>query len=500
MTHNYQPLSVQLLQQTLENTIDIDPTLSTYEQNLRCAVCYDFIKTALTIDTCSHTYCALCIRRSLYFIQRCPTCLVQCTSNNLHINRTVDLLIQQYAAFKQQLVKTLSRQLSHNVPKHTVIDVDAAPPATNGTHTAKQSNGIASLFAQQPSSHKRQKLSKVECPVCYTPVIQSQINAHLDSCLGVPQNVQRAERQLPSNVEPEQRTTAQLPVYNLLKDKQIRDMLKQVNLPVHGDRDTLIRRHREYLLQYNAEHDSDTPASSDEIARDIVKREQKQQSNISNRLGKQATLLDVFHNRPAAAAPVRHKQASTKKSSPPPYTDSDEIIVLDDKTNLRDVPPRTMEPQAGSAIIAEFGDNNVNTPAQSPAEPDSSTMAVDNGYTSSDDDAVHPTTQAEMFNHLIAQYRRKHRQKHLPSKQTSVAATATATTTAPAHQSTVNATPAPVAATTVVQPIIAAIKTESQCWRAIWHDKLQRVFYYNTMSHVGQFEQPAAYADTGQTT
>eukprot|EP01051_Picozoa_sp_SAG22_P004648 SAG22_NODE_255_length_13562_cov_6.101463_6_plen_455_part_00 len=62
-------------------------------------------------------------------------------------------------------------------------------------------------------------------------------------------------------------------VYNLLKDKELRAMIKKLGLPSQGERDRLEWRHREYCFRYNAlcdEGDSISQSQSSKIVKDLV--------------------------------------------------------------------------------------------------------------------------------------------------------------------------------------------------------------------------------------
>ncbi len=50
-------------------------------------------------------------------------------------------------------------------------------------------------------------------------------------------------------------------VYNLLKDSQLKDLLKKEGLETKGDRKTLINRHKKFSVLWNAQCDEDTPMS-----------------------------------------------------------------------------------------------------------------------------------------------------------------------------------------------------------------------------------------------
>ena len=492
MSNQYQPLSSDLLLSTINHTIDTDSTLNTYELAIRCNICYDIINTALTIDICSHTYCALCIRRSLYFVARCPTCSVSCNSNNLHTNRFIDVLIVKYNDFKLKLAQSLSKQILNVIPKQTVINIDHPCPSDQ-SHSSSAS-GMAALFSTVPSSRKRQKLNKLECPICLTLVIESQINTHLDACLGVPSNAMKHEKlSLHNSADSDSndsthRSAIQLPVYSLLKEKQIKDLLKQSGLPVHGDRDQLIRRHTEYVLCVQADNDRVHPVGKDELVREIMKKESKQNSNITNRLGKQATLLDVFTNKTNTLP--SHRVTTTRHKQPSTYN-IDHIIVLDEKSNDNNNHHTHPSPNI-SYTPADTNSNDVIPHSTSPpvvSYSNVNSMNIDNASdTDSDSDEHRPSTQAEMFDYLIAQYKRKQKKKLRTTQQQSQPHTTVT--------QSISIDPTPVPITHTIQHTTPTVtKPESQCWRAIYHDKLKRVFYYNTMSHIGQFEKPDNYHD-----
>lgn len=67
-------------------------------------------------------------------------------------------------------------------------------------------------------------------------------------------------------------------MYNLLSDTQLRRILKECSLPTSGDRDLLIRRHREYTIQHNAQQDSLFTKSDTLVIKEVLKKEQ-QKSN-----------------------------------------------------------------------------------------------------------------------------------------------------------------------------------------------------------------------------
>lgn len=71
------------------------PGLSPVESALRCRVCRDFYKTPM-ITTCLHTFCSLCIRRSLANEGRCPACRAPEQDSKLRWNGALDEAVDAY--------------------------------------------------------------------------------------------------------------------------------------------------------------------------------------------------------------------------------------------------------------------------------------------------------------------------------------------------------------------------------------------------------------------
>lgn len=70
--------------------------LSAVESALRCRVCRDFYKTPM-ITTCLHTFCSICIRRSLASDGKCPACRAPDQESKLRWNGALDEVVDAYA-------------------------------------------------------------------------------------------------------------------------------------------------------------------------------------------------------------------------------------------------------------------------------------------------------------------------------------------------------------------------------------------------------------------
>lgn len=62
-------------------------------------------------------------------------------------------------------------------------------------------------------------------------------------------------------------------VYTLMPEKELRQRLKEWNLSTKGDKASLVKRHHDFVLLYNAECDSIKPKSAAQIAREVEKSE-----------------------------------------------------------------------------------------------------------------------------------------------------------------------------------------------------------------------------------
>lgn len=66
-----------------------------------------------------------------------------------------------------------------------------------------------------------------------------------------------------------------------MSDKKLKDALKKHGLPVTGDKNTLIKRHKEFVLRHNSECDNLNPKSLQEIIADVMRAEQVPTKSIA---------------------------------------------------------------------------------------------------------------------------------------------------------------------------------------------------------------------------
>lgn len=82
------PDSTDWLETPLRALADVDSAL-------RCQVCRDFYTTPM-ITSCSHTFCSLCIRRSLNNDGKCPACRAPEQEMKLRNNNAMEDLVDAF--------------------------------------------------------------------------------------------------------------------------------------------------------------------------------------------------------------------------------------------------------------------------------------------------------------------------------------------------------------------------------------------------------------------
>ncbi|RLV99645.1 hypothetical protein DV515_00009524 [Chloebia gouldiae] len=297
--------------------------LKAVDDLLRCGICFDYFSIAVIIPQCSHSYCSLCIRKSLSYKTQCPTCCVAVSESDLKNNRILDDLVKSFNSARQQLLhlvleappvpsalahsqrpaaeshcSPVSQPESEEVPaidsslrKDKVCtstkagglewtgqksfkteehhDLHSTSEELGGKDNKVRSQEIPGCAKshEKPSTSVLKGVRKVECPVCEVAVVEQYINKHLDSCLT------REEKKDSLRSSDHKRKLMSKVVYNLLSDRDLRKKLKEHGLSTSGTRQQLIKRHQEFVHMYNAQCDSLSPKSVAEIVKELEKNE-----------------------------------------------------------------------------------------------------------------------------------------------------------------------------------------------------------------------------------
>lgn len=276
------------------------PQLSELDSSLRCQICKDFLK-APVLTTCGHTFCSICIRRSIADTNKCPICLEETYESGLRKVLLLDHIIKWFTGNRVDLIKEL--QVDHvndsqdeeeqDLIKGTIKKPFSQSENTN-THIYKDE------IPNNTSKNDSNTETLAECPICkiFMPLSEIQ-GSHIDQCLNNPTvkecNISKNVQHSPKNIQNffnKSKTVTQLQPESI-KNKQrlpnldtsistnkLRDKLNSLRLPSSGSRNQMEQRMKEYINLYNANLDSISPVND----RILIDRLNKWERLIASKL------------------------------------------------------------------------------------------------------------------------------------------------------------------------------------------------------------------------
>ena len=183
---------------------------------MRCSICKEFVDVPVALN-CGHSFCSLCIRRSLEFRAQCPTCRAPADVNELRPNRGLEAAINAFRAARSVLLAlsrspvppredTVRPRRHGSSAANAVVLSDASggvddqgygdeeddsdyepdPPSKQpSTRHAAPVRVVADSAAASPAPTAARKRpdGTVTCPVCGASVTEKLINQHLNVCL-----------------------------------------------------------------------------------------------------------------------------------------------------------------------------------------------------------------------------------------------------------------------------------------------------------------------------
>ncbi|KAI9893155.1 MAG: E3 ubiquitin-protein ligase rad18 [Vezdaea aestivalis] len=280
----------------------LDP-LSSIESELRCQVCKDFFDTPM-ITSCSHTFCALCIRRCLAAEGKCPACRSQEQEVRLRRNDTVASLVEIFQAARPALLAvaretpaTIERASRPKKRKADRIESSAQssqPEEEVSRRTRSRINGkgresrriTEDEISLSGSENEEQQgpSAEVQCPMCDRKMKQEQVWAHVETCAN--ENIPPpppSRRVVKGPLFHESFPTERLPRLNfsMMKDTALRKKLTDLGLPNQGLKSILMKRYDEWVNLVNSNIDSQKPLSARQLKARLSSWERSQglQSN-----------------------------------------------------------------------------------------------------------------------------------------------------------------------------------------------------------------------------
>ncbi|KAK0225127.1 hypothetical protein EDD85DRAFT_221008 [Armillaria nabsnona] len=245
------------------------PGLRTLDSTLRCPICCELFSGPVTLR-CGHCFCSLCIRGSLAQKQECPSCRKgEENEGHLRVNPVVEEAVEAWSKARPFILQLLHRGGRPSVSSN--------PSESGPSKKRKRSSPDSDIeFVAGPSGQKTEASpAETPCPVCGMTVKHEIINQHLDSgCKTFDlNNSSKAawSKLMTPRVNPEKSKQNQakgkersssvedeaLPKvsYDTLKDKQIKRLLQDQNLPTSGDRALWITRHQKWVMLWNSNLD-----------------------------------------------------------------------------------------------------------------------------------------------------------------------------------------------------------------------------------------------------
>ncbi|EJD06122.1 uncharacterized protein FOMMEDRAFT_166391 [Fomitiporia mediterranea MF3/22] len=316
------------------------PGLQKLDSAFSCRICGEMYDAPMMLG-CGHSFCSMCVRRSLRDRHECPTCRVPAEEVQLVKNaqledlcdswRTARTTILQLVEKVDKLKKAVESEANDSRPRKKLKTDEFVTPRsrrTLGPSTERSSleviddddSGLEEIAMPHngeyvPSSDVEENEVQtqlgliVNCPLCGKSIVNRNANEHIDSgCksfLARPKGKQADTKSAWNNIlgktngsskpasrgkgkkkpissrENEGGTIERLPKpsYSVLKDKKVREMLAEQELSTAGSREQLIARHTQFVLLFNANLDraEHLRKSTAELRRELKKWEDSQE-------------------------------------------------------------------------------------------------------------------------------------------------------------------------------------------------------------------------------
>lgn len=277
------------------------------DASLRCTICGELYDAPITL-ACGHCFCSLCIREHIVKESECPSCRKSTSEGQFRTNPVLEAAVSAWKTARSTILR-LSREEQDRTRKRQKERTPrrSQTPLINGEKRKRSTSSVSSdsdvvmvpgpsnssqfPSSPVPSKSKRSRRQDMEpssdpqeeemvqggqmvnCPVCNVSIVMGDINTHLDSgCQKKSFNTSGAaisgakyewtklflkkgknrDNGIDANSATERIPKAS---YDLLKDKQVKDLLHAHSLPILGDRKTWIARHQRWVMIFNANLD-----------------------------------------------------------------------------------------------------------------------------------------------------------------------------------------------------------------------------------------------------
>ncbi|KAF2395644.1 DNA repair protein rad18 [Trichodelitschia bisporula] len=249
------------------------PGLSRLETSLRCQVCRDFL-TSPMITSCAHTFCSLCIRKSLSAEGKCPACREPESVSKLRRNWAVEESVAAWRAVREKVLAVARQEgKSEKGKKRDATEAEMEAELPRRTQRRKVVAIDSDDEEYRPEEERNDGL--VPCPICSKRMKEADVFGHLDKCQAERQ--QRPPPKTAFNPPPSSQSTPTKRPQNLAhanfglmkSEVHVRNQLKNAGIPAWGSRDVMMRRHVEWVNMFNANNDAEHPKPRGQLLREL---------------------------------------------------------------------------------------------------------------------------------------------------------------------------------------------------------------------------------------
>lgn len=257
------------------------PFLSSLEESLRCHICKEYF-TAPMITSCCHTFCSLCIRRQLDIDSRCPSCRKEIQLSALRKNAAIEETTELYKESRMKLLNLIQLNISRDelqngpcVMSSTNKDeIESRQKEDDVIEDSEDSDGPPTKRLRSSQERSGPKDEYGNCPVCDEYMKIKEIEAkHIAGCLARKSTASSNTKAqfLRSPINDRVHCVQKLPsiAYSLMAERKLRDVIRDLGIPSRGDKQTLEKRHKEWINLWNANVDSKNQKSKGELLEEL---------------------------------------------------------------------------------------------------------------------------------------------------------------------------------------------------------------------------------------
>ena len=178
------------------------------DEMLRCAICGNYVKTAMVIPDCWHYYCSLCIRQSLDYHRHCPSCRKSVNVSDIRNFRLLDEMVAAFLAMQprlSQLIEGLSKAPTQDVSLQTEEVAEEVPSTAiaAGEKKTSSNNNSRSVSTKSPSRSPSRRSLRSHPQLAETPPAKRRRSSRLHAQITSEEEVAASVEEPPGKEEKE---------------------------------------------------------------------------------------------------------------------------------------------------------------------------------------------------------------------------------------------------------------------------------------------------------